>query len=477
MSVEPGGEAPVEPGDRSPRFNRWVTGVALGLLGGLAGLLFWPAHGLDTLEQPERSLERVVGREMDLRAALWTAPGPERQLFALVLASDAEARAEAIGQYEELVGEESSPAAELYRIVLLAEDGRTESVQDALAAFSPADDEARRLAAWAHAAYGSEPVPDGERRAAIAGVRRDLRPGWFADRLVVRLGSGLDDPAPATQAERDILARGTRLLWRLRAILAVETLLVLLGVALLVALVRAPGWRGARVGTAPIPPLWTSSDGVGLFARGAVGLVGVAFLWPLVPDTPWGSLWIALLSAVPLFGYLVWYCRRSGWTLAETFGLRLPPGGLPVLAQATLALVGVSTVGDVLLEVVGGRLGLESHWTDGFQERLLRGTPGEVAVDVLDSCLLAPVLEELLFRGVLYGTLRLRLGPWPATAVSAGFFALAHGYGVIGFASVAMSGVLWAVAYERTRSLLPGILAHAVNNVQATAIFLATLRF
>ena len=477
MSVEPGGEAPVEPGDRSPRFNRWVTGVALALLGVLAGLLFWPAHGLDTLEQPERSLERVVSREMDLRAALWTAPGPERQLIAFALASDAEARAEAIDQYEELVREESSPLAELHRIVLLAEDSRTESVQEALATFVPADDGARRLAAWAHAAYGPEPVPDGARRAAIDGVRRDLGAGWFADRLVVRLASGLDDPAPATQAERDILARGTRLLWRLRAILGVETLLVLLGGASVVALARAPGWRGTRVGAAPIPPLWTSPDGVGLFARGAVGLVGVAFLWPFVPDTPWGRLWIAVLSAVPLFGYLVWYCRRSGWTLAGTFGLRLPQGGLPVLAQATLALVGVSTVGDVLLELVGGRLGLESHWTDGFQERLLWGTRGEVAVDVLDSCLLAPVLEELLFRGVLYGTLRLRLGPWPATAVSAGFFALAHGYGVIGFASVAMSGVLWAVAYERTRSLLPGILAHAVNNVQATAIVLATLRF
>jgi membrane protease YdiL (CAAX protease family) len=205
--------------------------------------------------------------------------------------------------------------------------------------------------------------------------------------------------------------------------------------------------------------------------------VGVAFLWPLVPDTPWGSLAIALLSAVPLFAYLLWYCRRSGGTLAGTFGLRLPPGGLPVLARATLALVAVSTVGDVLLELVGARLGLESHWTDGFQERLVLGTWGQVAVDVLDSCLLAPVLEEILFRGLLYGTLRLRLGPWPATAVSAGFFALAHGYGVIGFASVAMSGVLWAAAYERTRSLLPGILAHAANNVQATAIVLATLRF
>ena len=60
---------------------------------------------------------------------------------------------------------------------------------------------------------------------------------------------------------------------------------------------------------------------------------------------------------------------------------------------------------------------------------------------------------------------------------SAGLFALAHGYGVVGFVSVFLSGVLWAVAYERTKSLLPGMLAHSASNIQATAITLATLRF
>ena len=97
--------------------------------------------------------------------------------------------------------------------------------------------------------------------------------------------------------------------------------------------------------------------------------------------------------------------------------------------------------------------------------------------DAIDSCAFAPLLEEPLFRGILYGTLRLRLGPAPATLVSAALFALAHGYGVVGFASVFASGVLWALAYERTRSLLPGMLAHAASNVQATTIVLATLRF
>ena len=65
MSAEPLGEAPVEPDDGPPPLNRGVTGVALGVLAVLAALVFWPSHGLDTLDRPEQSLERVVGRDMD----------------------------------------------------------------------------------------------------------------------------------------------------------------------------------------------------------------------------------------------------------------------------------------------------------------------------------------------------------------------------------------------------------------------------
>ena len=55
----------------------------------------------------------------------------------------------------------------------------------------------------------------------------------------------------------------------------------------------------------------------------------------------------------------------------------------------------------------------------------------------------------------------------------AGVFALAHGYGLSGFATVFASGVLWAWAYERTGSLLPGMAAHALNNLGvATALAL-----
>lgn len=481
MSVEPGGEPPVELGVRPSRLNRWVTGVALGILGVLAVTVFWPSHGLDTLERPEQSLERVVTRDMDFQAVARTLPAWERRLHALAFSSDSDAQTDAIAWYEELVRTEASPLAELYRLVLLAEVGRTEAAE--LNAWAPADEWAGRLAALARAAYGSAtapppspPTPEDLRRA-LAAVRREVPRGWFADRLTARLASRLGDGAAAADAERAIEARGRRMLWRLRAILVGETLLIALGLAALLRWVAGPRRHRARVAAAPIPPPWTLADGIGLFARGAVGLVGVALVWPFLPDRAWSVLFVSVLQTAPLGGYLLWYCGWSWTTLGETFGLRVPRSAWPTLAWATLGLIGVSTLADVLIDLGGTRLGVETHWADGFQERLLWGTPGEVVADIVDSCVFAPIIEEPLFRGVLYATLRLPLGPLPATVGSAALFALAHGYGVVGFVSVFASGVLWALAYERTRSLLPGMLAHAVSNVQATAIVLATLRF
>jgi len=478
MSVEPAGEAPVEPGDRPSHLNRWVTGAALAGLAALSVFVFWPSRSLDTLDRPEESLERVVTRDMDFRAAARAAPAWERELHVLAFSSDASARADAIAWYEELAEAESSPLAELYHIVLLAEDGQEDSLRAALGAWAPGDDEAAgRFASWARAAYATDPPPAGELRAALEAARAELPPGWFVDRLTARLASRLGDAPTEAQSERAIDARGRRMLWRLRGILIGEVLLVAVGLAALAVWLWGRQPRAAPAGSAPLPPAWTGWDGTGLFARGALGLVGVALVWQVLPDRGWSILLVSVLQTLPLGYYLLWYCRRTGTTLAETFGLRVPAATRPTLAWATLGLIGVSTLADVLTDTGGMWLGVETHWTDGFQERLVWGRVGEAAADIADSCVFAPVLEELLFRGVLYGTLRLRLGPGPAALASATLFALAHGYGVVGFVSVLGSGILWAIAYERTRSLLPGMLAHAASNVQASLLVLLTLRW
>jgi uncharacterized protein len=63
------------------------------------------------------------------------------------------------------------------------------------------------------------------------------------------------------------------------------------------------------------------------------------------------------------------------------------------------------------------------------------------------------------------------MGVAPAALLSGATFAVVHGYGTIGFAAVFWSGIIWAVAYEKTRSLWPAILAHGINNLLVTSEF------
>ena len=119
---------------------------------------------------------------------------------------------------------------------------------------------------------------------------------------------------------------------------------------------------------------------------------------------------------------------------------------------------------------------LKTDWTDGLLEDLLWGSWIAVVGAAVDSIVWAPFVEEVAFRGILYGTLRTKLSVGPAALLSAGCFAAVHGYGTLGLASVFWGGIVWAVAYERTRSLWPAILAHGVNNLMVTAEFVWLFR-
>ena len=84
--------------------------------------------------------------------------------------------------------------------------------------------------------------------------------------------------------------------------------------------------------------------------------------------------------------------------------------------------------------------------------------------------------KEVIFRGLLFATFRRRFGLVVSALASALIFSAAHGYGWVGLFSVLWSGILWAWSYERTRSLVPGMLAHAAVNLLATLSLLLLLR-
>ncbi len=77
-----------------------------------------------------------------------------------------------------------------------------------------------------------------------------------------------------------------------------------------------------------------------------------------------------------------------------------------------------------------------------------------------------PIGEEVFFRGLVYGGLRLKWGVVVGVLASALFFAAVH-VQVVHALPIFALGLLLAVLYERTGSLLPGMVAHGINNVIA----------
>lgn len=79
------------------------------------------------------------------------------------------------------------------------------------------------------------------------------------------------------------------------------------------------------------------------------------------------------------------------------------------------------------------------------------------------SALLAPVLEELFFRGYLQGALA-RFGKGRAIVVSSLVFALSHGLSLSAFLPRVLLGLLFGLMMDRTGSLLAPMLLHGCYN-------------
>jgi membrane protease YdiL (CAAX protease family) len=75
----------------------------------------------------------------------------------------------------------------------------------------------------------------------------------------------------------------------------------------------------------------------------------------------------------------------------------------------------------------------------------------------------APLVEELLYRGFIYGIAKHLAGPWPATLFSAVLFSLAH-QNLMAAVPLCVLGLGFAISYERTKSLWVPMLAHALFN-------------
>ncbi len=88
---------------------------------------------------------------------------------------------------------------------------------------------------------------------------------------------------------------------------------------------------------------------------------------------------------------------------------------------------------------------------------------------LIAAAVIAPLAEELLFRGVLYRYLRGRMRVWLSALISAALFAVVHFIPLL-LPGLFITGIVLALVAERYNSILPSIVLHALNN--ATSLLL-----
>lgn len=91
-----------------------------------------------------------------------------------------------------------------------------------------------------------------------------------------------------------------------------------------------------------------------------------------------------------------------------------------------------------------------------------------VLLDAIGAIIFAPIMEELIFRGVLFNRLKIRTGIIPAMIISSFIFAIGHEFG--GITSAFIFGICMCILYLKTDNILIPMSVHFLNNVVATIL-------
>lgn len=221
-----------------------------------------------------------------------------------------------------------------------------------------------------------------------------------------------------------------------------------------------------------LPPVpWTLLDALGIFFLSLVlGSVLLALLQALLDDELARGVYfpasLAVLGGTAAGWIAVRHCERLRDLPGRRPTWRDVGAGFGHGALAFLGLnLGFSLILDTLARLTGGEMPVVQ---ESLREAAQDGRVGFLVI--ASAVVVAPIAEELFFRGVLFRGLLGPLGAWPAIGTSALLFGLAHYepgnlqgslYALLVLASL---GMYLAWAYNRRGTLLVPILMHSTFN-------------
>ena len=316
-------------------------------------------------------------------------------------------------------------------------------------------------------------------------VRNEL--GWFGALALSPERSGADQAelAGADAARQEVLAPA----WRTLVVVILTTFSVLgLGLAglagaiLFVVLIVTRKVRSAILTGSGNSAIYAETFAVWMLLFFALSVAASL----IVQKLPNSQILVSSVSSVLSLGALLWptlrgvpwsQCRRDiGLTLGDKpireifWGVVCYVSNLPVLLIGVLATLALLALTSAVTGAPGGLEPIQSPTHPVVQWAVDSGWIGRLQIFLL-TCLIAPIIEETVFRGVLYRHLRECTRSWrtgASIAFSVGFtsliFAVIHPQGLIAVPALMAVATGLSLAREWRGSLLAPMVMHATNN-------------
>lgn len=210
----------------------------------------------------------------------------------------------------------------------------------------------------------------------------------------------------------------------------------------------------------PIVAAVLAAAGYVAVVPGASGEIGGVFL-------------VAGLSLYGALGAVIYFQGvRSGLVSAKSLGLgaaQVRQGALWGLIGA-LAILVLAEANSFALQAIG----VDHPQLESF--RWLQDRPiGQYVMVAIAVSVVAPIVEELFFRGYVFNAYLAEKGEGTAYLASSLIFGAVHGLPTL-FVAIFSMGLVLAYLYRRTGTIIAPIIAHVLNNGAAFLALLAAAR-
>ncbi len=199
-----------------------------------------------------------------------------------------------------------------------------------------------------------------------------------------------------------------------------------------------------------------------IFVQGAAALIGRRLLDPSMEDEP--ATFLLAYVALPSLATIIWVWFAAVWSERDGWA-RLGFAWIDRRWLVRAVALGLLSVPATMLITALGRPLFGSSTDPAMPLSLVQawGQPVYMLTMLLGVVVLAPLMEEMVFRGLLYGWLRQRRGLWQAVTL------VALGHALMHFNLGALPGLfalflLLAWIYEYSQNLWVPSIIHAIHN-------------